>query len=66
MRYVMSGVSATTPRRFRSVLPARIPRSSEIERMSKRRAPPNSYAHASEQALAHETLWSEVKRPMPR
>jgi len=31
-----------------------------------RRAPLNSYAHASEQALAYETLWSEEKRRMRR
>jgi len=53
-------------RRFRQVLPTEIPYSSEIERMSARRAPLNSYAHASEQAQAYETLWSEVKRRIRR
>jgi cellulose biosynthesis protein BcsQ len=52
--------------RFRSVLPTEIPYSSEIERMALRRAPLNSYAHASEQAQAYESLWGEVKRRMRR
>jgi cellulose biosynthesis protein BcsQ len=52
--------------RFRSILPTEIPYSSEIERMTQRRAPLNSYAHASEQAQAYESLWSDVKRRMRR
>jgi cellulose biosynthesis protein BcsQ len=53
-------------KRFRQVLPTEIPYSSEIERMSLRRAPLNSYAHTSEQAQAYEQLWTEVKRRMRR
>ena len=52
--------------KFRQVLHTEIPYSSEIERITLRRAPLNSYAHASEQAHAYEQLWAEVKRRLRR
>jgi chromosome partitioning protein len=51
---------------FRQVLHTEIAYASEIERISTRRAPLNSYAHASEHAQAYEALWAEVKKRMRR
>lgn len=48
--------------RFPETLKTEIPYSSEIERMSVRRAPLPSYAPASDAARSYAALWSEIDR----
>jgi cellulose biosynthesis protein BcsQ len=55
-----------TRKRFRQVLQTEIPYSSEIERITTRRAPLNSYAPGSEQGQVYAALWDEVKRKLRR
>jgi cellulose biosynthesis protein BcsQ len=55
-----------TRKQFRQVLHTEVPYSSEIERITTRRAPLNSYAPGSEQGLVYQALWDEVKKKLRR
>jgi chromosome partitioning protein len=59
-------VIEATRKQFRQVLHTEIPYSSEIERITLRRAPLNSYAPGSEQGLVYQALWDEVKKKLRR
>jgi chromosome partitioning protein len=59
-------VIETTRKQFKQVLNTEIPYSSEIERITLRRAPLNSYAPGSEQGQVYLALWEEVKRKLKR
>jgi len=54
-------VLAQTRERFPGLLQTEVPYSSEIERMSLRRAPIPSYAPRSAAANTYRTLWSEIE-----
>jgi cellulose biosynthesis protein BcsQ len=53
-----------TRRQFKQVLKTEIPYSSEIERITLRRAPLNSYAPGSHQGEVYEALWKEIRRKL--
>ena len=59
-------VIEATRKQFRQVLTTEVPYSSEIERITLRRAPLNSYAPGSEQGQVYQALWDEVKRKLRR
>jgi cellulose biosynthesis protein BcsQ len=59
-------VIEATRKQFRQVLATEVPYSSEIERITLRRAPLNSYAPGSEQGQVYQALWDEVKKKLKR
>jgi chromosome partitioning protein len=59
-------VIEATRRQFPQVLKTEVPYSSEIERITMRRAPLNSYAPGSEQGQVYEALWKEVEKRLKR
>jgi cellulose biosynthesis protein BcsQ len=59
-------VVEATRRQFKQVLATEVPYSSEIERITMRRAPLNSYAPGSEQGQVYQALWDEVKKKLRR
>lgn len=59
-------VVTTMRSRFPQMLPMGIPYSSDIERVTRRRAPLNAYASNSDPGRLYEALWSEVRQRVPR
>jgi cellulose biosynthesis protein BcsQ len=51
-----------TRRQFKQVLRTPVPYSSEIERITMRRAPLNAYAPGSPQGRIYAILWKEINR----
>jgi hypothetical protein len=59
-------VVASTREQFPELLATEVPYSSEIERMSLRRAPLPAYSHRSEVAQIYSALWVEIEARMAR
>ena len=64
-------VQVSTSEHFPELLDTEVPYSSEIERMSLRRAPLPAYSHRSAVAQIYAALWVEIearmeRRPSPR
>ncbi len=55
-------VIAATRAKFPQVLATEVPYSSEIERVTQRRAPVNAYAPASPAGKVYDALWREISR----